>query len=218
MEIPEIGIRQINVPEVYIPEIYKPNPVLPVITNLEIDVVGCTYQHRDIKNTGNTQLLLDDPNGVFLTCGESLFPSFYPIDYRPDQLVITEDLPITNDAPPMPETDIPKTETPKEKEEIKVEPCPPKDAPFRTGDYRNSSRIEKLVKYEKTIGGSCDPVWTKVPFRETFIGSPEVLVSTAVIGVVAGGSALLAPVIKKLISEIFKKIKKQLTKKKDKVE
>jgi len=36
--------------------------------------------------------------------------------------------------------------------------------------------------------------------------------------VVAGGSALLAPVIKKLISEIFKKIKKQLTKKKDKVE
>ena len=56
MEIPEIGIRQINVPEVYIPEIYKPDPVLPVITNLEIDVVGCTYQHRDIKNTGNTQL------------------------------------------------------------------------------------------------------------------------------------------------------------------
>ena len=34
---------------------------------------------------------------MFLTCGESLFPSFYPIDYRPDQLVITEDLPITND-------------------------------------------------------------------------------------------------------------------------
>ena len=93
---------------------------MPVITNLEIDVVGCTYQHRDIKNTGNTQLLLDDPNGVFPTCGESLFPSFYPIDYRPDQLVITEDLPITNEIPPMPETDIPKTETPKEKEEIKV--------------------------------------------------------------------------------------------------
>ena len=152
MEIPEIGIKQINVPEIYIPEIYRPDPVLPVITNLEIDVVGCTYQHRDIKNTGNTQLLLDDPNGVFLTCGESLFPSFYPIDYRPDQLVITEDLPITNDAPPMPETDIPKTETPKEKEEIKVEPCPPKDAPFMAGDYRNDKKIQRLVKYEKTIG------------------------------------------------------------------
>ena len=217
MEIPEIGIRQINVPEVYIPEIYKPDPVLPVITNLEIDVVGCTYQHRDIKNTGNTQLLLDDPNGVFLTCGESLFPSFYPIDYRPDQLVITEDLPITNDAPPMPESDIPKVNnTEKKKEEIKVEPCPPKNAPFRTGDYRNSSRIEKLVKYEKTIGGSCDPIWAKVPFRETFIGTPEGLISTTVLGVVAGGSALLAPVIQGIAKAGIKKLGKRFSKK-DKV-
>ena len=214
MEIPEIGIRQINVPEVYIPEIYKPDPVLPVITNLEIDVVGCTYQHRDIKNTGNTQLLLDDPNGVFLTCGESLFPSFYPIDYRPDQLVITEDLPITNDAPPMPESDIPKVNnTEKKKEEIKVEPCPPKNAPFRTGDYRNSSRIEKLVKYEKTIGGSCDPIWAKVPFRETFIGTPEGLISTTVLGVVAGGSALLAPVIQGIAKAGIKKLGKRFSKK-----
>ena len=217
MEIPEISVRQINIPEVYIPEIYKPDPVLPVITNLEIDVVGCTYQHRDIKNTGNTQLLLDDPNGVFLTCGESLFPSFYPIDYRPDQLVITEDLPITNDAPPMPESDIPKVNnTEKKKEEIKVEPCPPKDAPFRTGDYRNSSRIEKLVKYEKTIGGSCDPIWAKVPFRETFIGTPEGLISTTVLGVVAGGSALLAPVIQGIAKAGIKKLGKRFSKK-DKV-
>ena len=212
MEIPEIGIRQINIPEVYIPEIYKPDAVLPIITNLEINTAGCTYQHRDIKNTGNTQLLLDDPNGVFTTC-DSVFPNFYPIDYRPDQLVITEDLPISNDAPPMPESDIPETKTPKEKEEIKVEPCPPKDAPFRTGDYRNSSRIEKLVKYEKTIGGSCDPVWTKVPFRETFIGSPEVLISTAIIGLVAGGSAALVPVIQGIAKAGIKKLGKRFSKK-----
>ena len=32
------------------------------------DVPGCTYQHRDIKNTGNRNLLLEDPNGVFTTC------------------------------------------------------------------------------------------------------------------------------------------------------
>ena len=213
MEIPEIGIRQINVPEVYIPEIYKPDPVLPVITNLEIDVVGCTYQHRDIKNTGNTQLLLDDPNGVFLTCGESLFPSFYPIDYRPDQLVITEDLPITNEAPPMPESDIPKTETPKEKEEIKIEPCPPKDALFMAGDYRNDKKIQRLVKYEKTIGGSCDPIWEDVPFRESFIGTPEVLVSTAVIGLVAGGSAALVPIIQGIAKSAMKQIGKRFSKK-----
>ena len=150
--------------------------------------------------------MLDDPNGVFTTC-DSVFPNFYPIDYRPDQIVITEDLPITNEAPPMPESEPPETNKTEEKKEVKVEPCPPKDAPFRTGDYRNSSRIEKLVKYEKSIGGSCDPIWAKVPFRETFIGTPQSLISTSLLGVVAGGSAILAPLIKKLISTIFKKLK-----------
>ena len=125
MEIPEIGIREVNIPEVYIPEIYNPNPVLPITTNLEIDVAGCTYQHRDIKNTGNTQLLLDDPNGVFTTC-DSVFPNFNPIDYTPDQLIITEDLPVNNEQPAMPESKTPEVEQPKEKEEIKLEPCPKK--------------------------------------------------------------------------------------------
>jgi len=213
MEIPEIGIREVNIPEVYIPEIYNPNPVLPITTNLEIDVAGCTYQHRDIKNTGNTQLLLDDPNGVFLTCGESLFPYFYPMDYTPDQLIISEEMPISSEQPAMPESEQPKVTPPKEEEEIKIEPCPPKNAPFRTGDYRNSSRIEKLVKYEKSIGGSCDPVWTKVPFRETFIGSPEVLISTAAIGLVAGGSAALVPVIQGIAKSGIKQISKRFNKK-----
>jgi hypothetical protein len=167
MEIPEISVRQINIPEVYIPEIYKPDPVLPVITNLEIDVVGCTYQHRDIKNTGNTQLLLDDPNGVFLTCGESLFPSFYPIDYRPDQLVITEDLPITNEAPPMPEADIPETKTPeKKKEELVIPECPSKKDQ-KIGDYRNSKRIERVVSHKLSSDKTeCITLYEDVPFRK----------------------------------------------------
>tara|TARA_R110002020_G_scaffold53063_2_gene148804 strand:- start:240 stop:899 length:660 start_codon:yes stop_codon:yes gene_type:complete len=214
MEIPEIGIKEVNIPEVYIPEIYNPNPVLPITTNLEIDVAGCTYQHRDIKNTGNTQLLLDDPNGVFLTCGESLFPSFYPIDYTPDQLIITEDLPINSEQPAMPESKQPKVTPPKDEEKIEIKPCPEKNAPFRTGDYRNSKRIERLVKWERSSDlVSCDPVWEKVPFRESFIGSPEILISTAAIGVVAAGSASLVPLIKGVAKSAIKQISKRFNKK-----
>ena len=51
----------------------------------DIDVPGCTYQHRDIKNTGNRNLLLDDPNGVYTTC-DVPFPSFIPLDYTPENL------------------------------------------------------------------------------------------------------------------------------------
>ena len=216
MEIPEIGIRQVNIPEVYIPETYNPNPVLPVITNLEINVVGCTYQHRDIKNTGNTQLLLDDPNGVFLTCGESVFPSFYPIDYRPDQLVITEDLPISNDTAPMPETDLPETKAPENKKEELVIPECPSRKEQKIGDYRNSKRIDKVVGHKLSSDKTeCITLYENVPFRETFIGTPEVLISTAAIGLVAGGSAALVPVIQGIAKSGIKQICKRLTKKKD---
>ena len=215
MEIPEIGIRQVNIPEVYIPEIYKPDPVLPVITNLEIDVVGCTYQHRDIKNTGNTQLLLDDPNGVFLTCGESVFPSFYPIDYRPDQLVITEDLPITNEAPPMPESDTPEVNnTENKKEELVIPECPSRKDQ-QIGDYRNAKRTSRVIGHKLSSDQlECITLYEDVPFRETFIGTPEVLISTAVIGVVAGGSAALVPVIQGIAKSGIKQITKRFSKKK----
>ena len=88
MEIPDISI-----PEIYIPNVPEPyNPYyLQIAKPPEIDVPGCTYQHRDIKNTGNRNLLLEDPNGVFTTC-DFPFPSFIPLDYTPENMVITEEL------------------------------------------------------------------------------------------------------------------------------
>jgi hypothetical protein len=138
------------------------------------------------------------------------------LEYNPNNFIYTAPL-----APQSQESKDIQPEQPEvqqlKKEKIKFEPCPPLKPQFREGDYRNDKRIERLVKYERSSDGSCDPIWEKVPFRESFIGSPEALISTAVIGVVAGSSALLAPLIKKAISEIFKKIKKQFTNKKDKV-
>ena len=214
MEIPEIGIREVNIPEVYIPEIYNPNPVLPITTNLEIDVAGCTYQHRDIKNTGNTQLLLDDPNGVFLTCGESLFPSFYPIDYTPDQLIITEDLPVSSEQPAMPETKTPEVEQPKEKEEVKFLECP-SSKEQRVGDFRNEKKLERVIGHKKSEDGTiCTTLYENVTFKDQFIPEVSTLVSTAVIGLVAASSPLLLNAVKPLVKQVVKK----LTKKKNKVE
>ncbi len=61
--MPTIDIPDINIPEIYIPdvpEIYSPH-YLTITKPPDIDVPGCTYQHRDIKNTGNRNLLLEDP-------------------------------------------------------------------------------------------------------------------------------------------------------------
>ena len=212
MEIPEIGIREVNIPEVYIPEIYNPNPVLPITTNLEIDVAGCTYQHRDIKNTGNTQLLLDDPNGVFSTC-DSVFPNFNPIDYTPDQLIITEDLPVSSEQPAMPETKTPEVEQPKEKEEIKLEPCPKKNAQRGVGDFRNEKKLERVIGFERGNDGiECITLYEKVNFQDQYIPEFSTVVSTTLIASVAATTPLILNAIKPLVKNIIKK----LTKKKDK--
>ena len=104
IDIPDISIREIYIPDV--PEIYTPH-YLSITKPPDIDVPGCTYQHRDIKNTGNRNLLLEDPNGVFTTC-DFPFPGFIPLDYTPENLVITEEPLINNEPPPFPETEQPK--------------------------------------------------------------------------------------------------------------
>ena len=216
MEIQKIQIPQIEIKEINIPKIRKwevQRPTLDVILKPVVDIPACVDAHRN----NLPSLIGKDEKGTYQACGTFDIPSFEPLEYNPNNFIYTAPL-----APQNQEQENISTEQPEipqtKKEKIKFEPCPPEKPQFREGDYRNDKKIERLVKYEKTIGGSCDPIWEKVPFRESFIGSPEALISTAVIGVVAGGSALLAPLIKKAISEIFKKIKKQLTNKKDNVE
>ena len=199
-------------PEIDIPDIHIPYTYIPNYSHTNIQIIGCTLYHRDTKNTGNRNLILEDPNGVVTNCP---YPSFIPLDYIPDQLTITEQMPNLANEGEMPKSEQPKTETPKDKKnEEEYKPCPPKNAPFRQGDYRNDKKIERLVKYERTIDGSCDPIWEDVPFRESLVGTPEALISTTVIGLVAGGSAALAPLIQGAAKAAIKNIGKRFSKSK----
>ena len=209
-----------EIPEIYIPEIYVPNvpePYSQYYINIakppDIDVPGCTYQHRDIKNTGNRNLLLEDPNGVFTTC-DFPFPSFIPFDYTPENLVITEQAPINNETPPLPEATTPEIpEIPKEKD-IELEPCPGKNNQ-RVGDFRNEKRLERVTGHKRGEDGiECITLYESVPFKDQYIPEVSTIVSTAVIGLVAASSPLLLNAVKPLVKQIVKK----LTKKKDKVE
>ena len=208
MEIPNISI-----PEIYIPDVPEPysQHYIEIAKPPDIDVPGCTYQHRDIKNTGNRNLLLEDPNGVYTTC-DFPFPSFIPLDYTPENLVITEEVPVTNEPPPLPETkqtEIP--ELPKD-EVIELEPCPGKNNQ-RVGDFRNEKRLERVISHKRGEDGiECITVYENVPFKDQYIPEVSTIVSTAVIGLVAASSPLLLNAVKPLVKQIVKR----LTKKKDK--
>ena len=209
--MPDIKIPVISLPTIDLPD-------APYFTKpkLEGKLPGCYLYHRDLETTRNPSLLISDKRGTYTVCPHGEIPSYTPMRYDPAQIISTEPVPV-NTAPTQEDTNVAQPK-PKKDKKVVYEPCPPEKPQFRPGDYRNDKRIERLLRYERSTDGSCDPIWEKVPFRESFIGTPEGLISTTVLGVVAGGSALLAPLIKKVISEIFKKIKKQLTKKKDKVQ
>jgi hypothetical protein len=209
MEIREISIPEIYVPDV--PEIYSPY-YIEIAKPPDIDVPGCTYQHRDIKNTGNRNLLLDDPNGVYTTC-DVPFPSFIPLDYTPENLVITEEVPTNNETPPLPESKQPEIPEIKEDKPIELEPCPSKKDQ-RVGDFRNEKRLERVIGHERGQDGvECITLYEDVPFVDQYIPEPSTIVSTAVIGLVAASSPLILNIIKPAIKNIFKKL---TTKKKNK--
>ena len=214
--MPTIDIPDISIPEIYIPdvpEIYTPH-YLTITKPPTIDVPGCTYQHRDIKNTGNRNLLLDDPNGAYTTC-DVPFPSFIPLDYTPENLVITEEVPTNNETPPLPESKQPEIPEIKEDKPIELEPCPSKKDQ-RVGDFRNEKRLERVIGHERGQDGvECITLYEDVPFVDQYIPEPSTIVSTAVIGLVAASSPLILNIIKPAIKNIFKKL---TTKKKDKVE
>ena len=210
MEIPDISIPEIYIPDV--PEIYTPH-YLSITKPPDIDVPGCTYQHRDIKNTGNRNLLLEDPNGVFTTC-DFPFPGFVPLDYTPENMVITEEPLVDNEPPPLPETEQPKIPDLPKPPPPDFPPCPGKKDQ-RVGDFRNEKRLERVVGHERSEDGSkCITLYEDVPFVDQYIPELSTIVSTAVIGLVAASSPLILNIIKPAIKNILKKL---TTKKKDKV-
>jgi len=209
-------MSEIKLPKITLPTIDIPDTPYFTKPKLEGKLPGCYLYHRDLETTRNPSLLISDKRGTYTLCPNGEIPSYTPMRYDPAQIINTEPVPV-NTATTQKDTNVAQPK-PLEDKKIVYEPCPPEKPQFRPGDYRNDKRIERLVKYERSTDGSCDPIWEKVPFRESFTGTPQALISTAFIGVVAGSSALFAPVIKKLVSEIFKNIKKRILKTKDKVE
>ena len=211
MEIPNISIPDIKVPHLNIPTA-NPYQVLNVPPP-SIKLPGCVKYHRD-ASPKNTALYDDDPTGTTISCPSGSMPTFKPLLYDRRKIEIIENKEqekrVENNETPIQEEV--KPDIPKEKKEIKVVPCPgPKDQ--RINDFRNSSRLERVIGHEKSEDGTrCITIYEDVPFKDQYIPSLSVVVSTALIASVAATTPLILNVIKPLVKNIIKK----LTKKKDK--
>ena len=205
-------IREIGIPEIVIPDVYIPQVILPSFDILNVETIGCKYYHRDIKNTGNRNLLIEDPNGVTSSCP---YPSFIPMNYQPESLIITEEAaPVEEEPVKLPEGKPPKAEIPKDKkDEPIVPPCPDKND-RRIGEYTSEARTERVKSYKRGSDGiECIAEYEQVTFVDSFLPSPSAALNVATISIIAATSPLILNAIKPLVKNAIKK----LTKKKDKV-
>ena len=198
-------IREIGIPEIVIPDVYIPQVILPSFDVLNVETIGCKYYHRDTKNTGNRNLLIDDPNGVVSNCP---YPSFIPMNYQADQLIITEEAaPVEEEPAKLPEGKPPKAEIPKDKkDEPIVPPCPDKND-RRIGEYTSEARTERVKSYKRGSDGiECIAEYEQVTFVDSFLPSPSAALNVAAISLIAASSPLLLGLIKSGSKTLFKKI------------
>ena len=207
MEIPEINIPDIQIPDVYIPQV-----TLPGYQPLNVETIGCKYYHRDTKNTGNRNLLIEDPNGVVSNCP---YPSFIPMNYQADQLIITETALPAEEKQKLPEGKPPQAEIPKDKkDEPIVPPCPDKND-RRIGEYTSEARTERIKSYKRGSDGiECIAEYEQVTFVDSFLPSPSAALNVAAISLIAATSPAILGLIKNASKTIFKKILSKGKKKK----
>ena len=191
MEVPEIQIRGLAIPSVPHTWIKTPHlsiPKVPSITDTIyigvpiINVPGCVEAHKDGKK--NRVLKDDDPDGTQVIC-DAQTPSFDPIEYTPEDLIIIEEAP----PPPVANTEQPTLETP---------PIP---------------EIPKTTKNEEVITTEeAPPTWVEEylpsPSEVSTTTSIAVIATTT-----AAATPLLLRVVKPAIQRIWKNIQKKLGKK-----
>ena len=217
-EIREIQIRSLDIPPVPDWLMNYPQsipPVVPVTQNIGtpiVDMPGCVEAHPD----GGPQLAQDDPRGARTYCDGSV-PSFNPIEYSPEEMLITKPAKTDTRQPEQPE--VPKTpELPAASAPAtaKVDcPTQAQAAKEPVGEYLEGFR-KKVTGYQ-LIGNQCVQQTEKVPIPEQVIaGLPSAgsVMTTGGIAVVATASALaakpLADILLKVIKPTIKKVMKKI--------
>ena len=215
-DIRDIDIRNVQIRDINIPNWMTNQPRLPSAPPVTvqvgvpvIDIPGCVEAHLDNKKGTNDNLVEDDSDGAKVFCDGNM-PSFNPIRYEPENMVIERSAPIPKVNPPeVPEPEIPKDTAPPKVETKEVE-CPPPNAP-RIGDVAQNQK-ERVSGYELQ-NGICVTLYEDIPWTAQYLPAPQIAATTAGIAVVATSSALLAKPLADLLLKVFKPvIKKVITK------
>ena len=213
MTIPQITIYNSQIKEINIPKIWGADgtilhpqvPYVPVTVDIGkpiVDIPGCVEAHELNKTepggTKNKQLAKDDETVTFCDAGT---PSFNAMDYTPEQLIITREVPPPPVEPPPDPPGTPDVSPPKIPEGETE--CPAPNQP-RVGDLTANGE-EKVVGHELQ-GTVCVVLYEDTTVAEKFLPSTNQVSTTAAIAIVATASAAATPLLLRLIKPAIKKL------------
>ena len=191
MEISDVEIQGLAIPSVPHTWINSPHVSIPRVPSITdtiyigvpiINVPGCVEAHKD--GGKNRVLKDDDPDGTQVFC-DAETPSFSPIEYTPEDLIIIQEAP----PPPVANTEQPPLETPP----IPEIPKTTKDKEVLTTEEQPTTWVEEYLPSPAEISTTT---------------------SIAVIATgAAAATPLLLRVVKPVIQKAWKTIQKKLGKK-----
>ena len=211
--IPDVGIDALNVPNIFVRSftVNPPHLYVPVVVDIGkpiVDMPGCVEAHELNKTqaggTKNKQLAKDDDT---ITICDAGMPSFNAMDYTPEQLIITRDIPPPKVEPP---PDIEPPEIPDTGAVVPEKECPG-PAQLRVGDLTQSGD-ERVVGHELQ-GTTCVTLYEPTTAVEKFLPSINQATTTVAIAVVATAGAAATPLLLRIIKPVIKKLTTTIQKK-----
>ena len=212
MTIPLIQIFETSIDGVYIPRVGVDNnsvlhptvPYVPVTVDIGkpiVDIPGCVEVHKENKHpdgTKNKQLAKDDDT---VTYCDADTPSFDAMDYTPEQLIITREVPPPAVEPP---PDPPTAAGTPPTGDLTTETECPGPAQLRVGDLTQSG--DEIVVGHELQGTICVTLYEPTSPIEKFLPSTNQATTTAAIAIVATASAAATPLLLRLIKPTIKKL------------
>ena len=207
IHVPGVGIEALKIPHIFTRQVqieHAVSPSVPVTVDIGkpiVDIPGCVEVHPENKypdGTKNKQLAKDDDTVTFCDAG---MPSFDAMDYTPEQLIITRDVPPPPVEPPPDPPTSPEVKPPTIPEGETE--CPAPNQP-RVGDLTQNGE-EKVIGHELQ-GTTCVVLYEPTTTAEKFLPSTNQVSTTAAIAIVATASAAATPLLLRLIKPAIKKL------------
>jgi hypothetical protein len=217
----DISIKGININTISTYDFNNPSTSVPlaapVVVNIGVPVVnipGCV-EATETNTAKNNQLREDDPNGVVTFC-DSGVPSFNPISFEPNQMILSGPPQVNSQKPDKPKPPETKTDTPPPPPPTANVECPTKvqKAQEPVGTLVEGFR-KKVTGYE-LIDKTCVQITEPVSLpTQILAGLPSggQVVQVGGIAVIATSSALLAKPLADILLKAVKPAVKKVMKK-----